>query len=170
MTPTDQTVSGQDLLVTTFIKAWTLQVNRINDLLEIIPEETLLKEIAFGKNTGIYILGHLAAVNDAILPLLGFGKKLYPQLEQVFITNPDKSGFEMPPVSELKKYWNDVNALLLQNFNQLDLDAWLTRHEAVSAEAFVNEPHRNKLNVLISRTTHLSYHLGQLVFLREKKK
>ena len=32
----------------------------------------------------------------------------------------------------------------------------------VSDEDFAREPHRNKLNVLISQTNHLSYHPGQL--------
>jgi len=39
---------------------------------------------------------------------------------------------------------------------------WLGRHTAVSAEDFANEPLRNKLNVLMGRTIHESYHLGQL--------
>ncbi|MBK6626451.1 MAG: hypothetical protein IPJ87_16545 [Flavobacteriales bacterium] len=30
------------------------------------------------------------------------------------------------------------------------------------------EPHRNRLNVLMSRTNHLAYHRGQLIMLAEK--
>jgi hypothetical protein len=30
------------------------------------------------------------------------------------------------------------------------------------------EPHRNKLNLLMNRTNHLSYHLGQLVLLQQQ--
>jgi hypothetical protein len=44
---------------------------------------------------------------------------------------------------------------------------WLGRHTAVSEEDFQKEKHRNKLNVLISRTNHAGYHLGQLVYLKE---
>jgi len=36
---------------------------------------------------------------------------------------------------------------------------------AVSDEDFSKEPHRNKLNVIINRTNHMSYHLGQLILL-----
>lgn len=42
------------------------------------------------------------------------------------------------------------------------------KHSAVSEEDFAKEPHRNKLNLLLNRTNHLSYHHGQLVFLKEK--
>ena len=33
-------------------------------------------------------------------------------------------------------------------------------------EDFIKEPHRNKLNVLLTRTTHLAYHAGQLALLK----
>ncbi len=165
---THQTLNQTSLFASTFTKAWSLQVKRINEFLESVSNEDLLKEIAPGRNTGVYLLGHLTAVNDGILPLLGFGRKRYPELEKIFISTPDKSGLEYPSVDDLKDYWNDVSETLAGHFQALAPEEWLTRHEAVSAEDFSREPHRNKLNVLISRTTHMSYHLGQLIFLREK--
>jgi uncharacterized damage-inducible protein DinB len=164
-----QTSSDNTLFVNTFLKAWATQVTRINEFLESVTDEELLKEIAPGKNSGIYLLGHLTAVNDGIIPLLGLGKRLYPQLEQIFVSSPDKSGKEFPSIDKIKSYWNDVNEHLIQHFSQLEPEEWLTRHEAISAEDYAREPHRNKLNVLIHRTTHLGYHLGQMVFLKEKK-
>jgi hypothetical protein len=47
-------------------------------------------------------------------------------------------------------------------------DEWFNKHTAVSAEDFAKEPHRNKLNVIVNRTNHTSYHLGQLVYLVKK--
>jgi hypothetical protein len=38
----------------------------------------------------------------------------------------------------------------------------------VSEADFLLEPHRNKLNVLLSRASHENYHRGQLVFLNEQ--
>jgi hypothetical protein len=45
-------------------------------------------------------------------------------------------------------------------------EEWFEKHTAVSAEDFINEPHRNKLNIIITRTSHLNYHTGQLVLLK----
>jgi hypothetical protein len=161
--------TAEDMAVKILLKTWTTQVARITDLVASLSDSDLQKEIAPGKNTGIYIIGHLVAVHDALFPLLGFGNRLYSkELEQIFVKSPDKSGHTFPPVSELRKQWSEVNDLLLQHYNKLDLEAWLTRHEAVSPEDFAKEPHRNKLNVLISRTTHMSYHHGQLVLLKSK--
>jgi hypothetical protein len=38
----------------------------------------------------------------------------------------------------------------------------MDRHTAVSEADFALNPSRNKLSILISRTNHQSYHLGQL--------
>ena len=40
---------------------------------------------------------------------------------------------------------------------------WLQRHSAVSAEDFAKDASRNRFAILLSRTNHLSYHLGRTV-------
>jgi hypothetical protein len=49
----------------------------------------------------------------------------------------------------------------------LSEEQWFQRHNSVSEEDFQKEPHRNKLNVLLGRSTHIAYHLGQLVLLKK---
>jgi hypothetical protein len=161
-----ETSSSVTLPVQLAIKSWTGQVNSINELLKKLSDDDLTREIAPGKNTGYYLLGHLAAVHDGMLPLLGFGNKRYPALENIFITSSDKSGLEFPPLAEVRKIWNEVNEILLNHFNELTDAGWLARHTAVSETDFTTQPHRNKLNVLFSRTNHMSYHAGQLVLLK----
>jgi hypothetical protein len=156
------------LFIKMALDAWETYNNRFNKLLDELTDEQLFSEVAPGRNRGIYLAGHLVAVNDSILPLLGFGEKLYPQLEQVFLANPDKSGLEMPSTGELRKYRDEINAKLFYNFSQLQHEEWFTKHASISTEDFAKEPHRNKLNILINRTNHLSYHLGQLAFLVKK--
>lgn len=160
------TTTQQDLVIKMTITAWDAQNKYLNKLLESLTDEQLQKEIAPSRNTGIYLLGHLIAVSDAMLPLLGFGERLFPALENVFVKNPDKSGLEMPPVSELKENLEAVNARLSSAFQACTADEWLSRHTAVSAEDFAKEPHRNKLNVVISRTNHMANHIGQILLLK----
>ncbi len=99
---------------------------------------------------------------------MGFGEKLYPQLGAVFLSNPDKPETTSPTLAELKQYWNTVNAKLSEYIHKLTADEWFDRHTSVSEEDFAKEPHRNKLSVLLNRTTHQSYHVGQLVLLQKK--
>ena len=160
-------MSDQNKLMTKqLLDGWNGQLNRASKLFNELTEEQIQREVAPGRNTGTYLLGHLVAVHDALFPLLGVGEKLYPPLEEVFIKNPDKSGLEKPSVKELKNYWDEVNKELENHFNKFTVDQWLQKHTAVSEEDFVKEPHRNRLNVLISRTNHLAYHIGQLAFLK----
>ena len=163
-----ETASDTRLIVSMLIKAWNVHISRLNELLESLSDDTLNQAIAPGKNTGTYVVGHLAAVHDGLFPLLNLGNRLYPQLEKPFVKSPDNSGHEFPPVAELKRYLNEINNSLNEKFSQLEPEEWMSRHTSVSEEDFAKEPHRNKLNVLISRTNHLSYHWGQLILLKSK--
>ena len=155
----ETTTTQLNLLVKMTLTAWDAQNNYLNNLIGSLSDEQLSKEISPGRNTGIYLLGHLIAVSDALFPLLGFGDRLFPVFENVFIKNPDKSGQDMPGVTELKENLKTVNEKLATAFQSATVDEWLSRHTAVSAEDFVKEPHRNKLNVVISRTGHMANHI-----------
>jgi uncharacterized damage-inducible protein DinB len=162
----ETTTSQLNVLVKMTLTAWDAQNTFLNQLISSLSDEQLAKEIAPGKNTGTYLFGHLIAVNDAMLPLLGFGDRLFPALEELFIKNPDKSGLDLPAVSELKENLETVNAKLAIHFKTATVDEWLSRHTSVSPEDFAKEPHRNKLNVVISRTNHMAYHVGQMMLLK----
>ena len=154
------------LFVKMVLTAWQTQNTRVDDLLNKISDEQLMKETAPGRNTGIYLLGHLAAVNDGLFEILDLGERLHPQLDAVFLDTPDKSGQTMPSTDEVKKCWKQINTALTGHFNNMQAAAWFLKHKAVSVEDFEKEPHRNKLNVLITRTIHQGYHLGQMNYLK----
>jgi uncharacterized damage-inducible protein DinB len=153
------------LFVTMALNAWEASVKRTSKIFDSLTDEKLMQEVAPGRNRGIYLLGHLAAVNDGMLKILGFGDRLYPHLEKTFLEDPDNPETAMPSIAELRSYWkNSINALN-EHFKQVQPDDWFTRHMAVSEADFEKEPHRNKLNVIINRTNHMEYHRGQLVFM-----
>ena len=155
------------LFVKMALDAWNIQSSRTDKLIQSLSDQTLTEETAPDRNTGTYLLGHLTAVHDAMIPLLGLGEKLYPQLETIFLKNPDKSGLEKPAIGDLRLYWNTVQVTLVNYFNQLTAEDWFKKHATISHEDFLKEPHRNKLSVLINRTNHLAYHLGQLAYLKK---
>jgi len=142
--------------------SWRLGVERANKIFSSLADHDLLKEVAPGRNRLIYLLGHLTAVHDAMFPILGLGPRLHPELDAIFVSSPDKAGAQLPPAGELRKYWDAVNSKLLSQFANLSPDEWLQRHSAMSEEDYAKDPTRNRLAVLLSRTNHLSYHLGQI--------
>ncbi|MDQ6903782.1 MAG: DinB family protein, partial [Bacteroidota bacterium] len=53
------------------LDAWYNEVSRADKLINELSDDDLKREVAPGRNTGVYLLGHLAAVHDALFPLLG---------------------------------------------------------------------------------------------------
>jgi hypothetical protein len=156
------TVTSQQLAVQVAINSWRLTLERINKTFSNLADDQVLKEVAPGRNRLIYLWGHLTAIHDAMFPILGLGERLHLELDAIFVSSPDKAGAQLPPVGELKKYWDEVNGKLLLRFASLSEAEWLQRHNAVSDEDYAKDPTRNRLAVLLSRTTHMSYHLGQI--------
>jgi len=157
--------STGDQIMKLLLKTWTLQNKRVTDFFAKYAEEIYYNEVAPDRNRAIYLLGHLVATNDGLLPLLGIGKRLYPKLQEPFQANADNEETTFPKLVELQQYWENVNAKLTEHFNKWAAAEWLEKHTAVSVEDFAINPERNKMNALIGRTTHQSYHLGQLAFL-----
>lgn len=54
-------------------------------MFSILSDEELQTEIAPGRNRVYYLLGHLTAHHDCLLPLLGIGSRLHPELDETFI-------------------------------------------------------------------------------------
>ncbi len=155
-------MTSHKLSVQVAINSWRLVVERANKIFSRLTEDELLKEVAPGRNRLIYLWGHLTAIHDAMFPILGLGERLHPELDPIFVSSPDRTGALLPPVGELRKYWDEVNGKLLSQFAGLSADEWFERHYAMSEEDYAKDPTRNRLAVLLSRTNHLSYHLGQI--------
>ena len=160
--------TNDELFIKMVLDAWYIHLKRTDDLFDSFSDEQLMSEIAPGKNRGIYLLGHLTAVHDKMLPVLGMGKQLHPELYHIFVENSDKTVASIPATADLRHSWKMVNNSLSQYFNKLTPAEWFQKHNSVSEEDFVKEPHRNKLNLIINRTNHLASHLGQLIYLKEK--
>ena len=155
-----------DIFVKMIFDRWNGALKNWDDTLNALSDDALQKEVAPGKNRGIYLLGHMIAVHDDMLRLLDMGEKQYPELFEPFIKSPDKAVAQIPSAAELRIFWTNQCADLKQKFDAMKPADWLEKHTAVSAEDFAKEAHRNKLNIILTRTTHLTYHTGQLVLLK----
>ena len=154
-------MANEDSYVALGLKAWKAQIERADKLFGSLSTDEVVREIALGRNRLLYIWGHLTAIHDAMLPLLAMGKRLHPEFDVAFVANPDKSQAVIPSHEEVRRAWNVVNGELWKGFEEMSSADWLLRHSAVSAEDFAKDASRNRFAILLSRTNHLSYHLGQ---------
>jgi len=77
-------MSGENSLIDAALRGWKSNVERADKLFGALSPEQLEQQVAPGKNRLIYLWGHLAAVNDGLLPLLGIGERLHPELDAMF--------------------------------------------------------------------------------------
>jgi hypothetical protein len=160
-------VTNEQLLTAAALGSWNQVVSRLDKTISSFSDEDLEREIAPGRNRIYYLVGHLAAVNDRMLPMLFVGDRLHPELDEPFIAKPDRAAPDTVSPATLKQALKNVNGKLTAAFEKLQPEEWLLRHAAVSEEEFVKEPHRNRLSVLLSRTNHVSFHLGQIVLVKK---
>ena len=158
---------GNQLMTKMVLNSWHSTIKRADQLFESMSDEEINQEIIPDRNRGVYLLGHLAAVHDMMLPLLNLGELQFPELSSSFIRTPDDADNDKFTVEELRKYWKAANANLAKQLDNLSPEEWFEKHMSISEEDFAKEPHRNRLNVIIGRTNHLSHHLGQLIFLKK---
>jgi DinB superfamily len=156
---------SEQALVTSALNSWESTVERADRIFSPLNEEQLQKEVAPGKNRLIYLWGHLTAVHDRMLPLVGLGERLHPEFDPLFLTNPDRTIAELPPAERIKESWNDVNSKLSAGFESFSPAQWLEKHGAVSDEDFAKDPSRNRFAILLSRTAHIAFHVGQTALL-----
>ena len=151
------------LFVNAALASWNLGLRRADATLSAFTDEQFYRQIAPGKNRVLYLVGHLTAVHDAMIPLLGIGDRLHPELDEPFIKQPDRAVEDVPAPGKLRQYWTEVNTALNAGLLTLTPAEWLQRHNAVTDEEYAKDPTRNRLAVLLNRTNHLSYHNGQIV-------
>lgn len=158
-----------EIFIKMVLIAWLSKTNQLDNLLSDLSDKQLLNEVSPGRNRGIYLLGHLTVMVNFMISLMGHGENLAPNLVMAFAKTPDKEIIDIPTVKELRKEWEKAKAVLEKNIANTPPNEWFQKHTAISEEDFAKEPHRNKLNVALSRASHFDYHLGQLIFLKSKK-
>jgi len=156
-------MTTEEILSVTVLKSWKLVISRFDKVLSELSDEQLQQEVAPGKNRVFYLVGHLIVTHDLMFPLLGLGERLHPELDQTYITNPDRVLVDPLSTTELRRAWAEVNSRLTTSLERFTLEDWLQKHTSVSDEDFVKDPTRNRLAVVISRTSHASYHFGQAI-------
>jgi hypothetical protein len=159
-------MTTEEIMSTTAVNTWKLIIDRFSKGIAPLSDEQLQQQVAPGRNRLIYLVGHLTAVHDRMFSLLDLGERLHPELDDVYITNPDKTHPDPLSATGLKQAWTEVNAMLTEAFEKLTPQEWLQKHTAVSDEDFAKDPTRNRLAILLSRTGHAAFHSGQAVLVR----
>jgi hypothetical protein len=91
------------------VKQWELITLQATRLLNQLTDEDLNRQVAPGKNTGKYIIGHLIAINDAIPQNLGIAESQHPELMNSYVSQPDGVAEDVLSLDELRMLWKETN-------------------------------------------------------------
>src|SRR4051812_3635510 len=102
-------MTAEQIIAATALNSWKILIGRADKFFSALTDEQLQAEIAPGKNRLVYLWGHLIAVHDRMLPLLGLGPQRHPELEKPFLSDADNRAGSSPSAADLKLWWNEVN-------------------------------------------------------------
>ena len=83
-------MTTEALYTNTALHTWKLIVARLDMMFSSMSDDELQREVAPGRNRVFYLMGHLTAIHDRLLPMLGLGERLHPELDDDFVTNADR--------------------------------------------------------------------------------
>jgi hypothetical protein len=155
-------VSNEELFAATAINTWNTMISQIEKALSSLRDDELQLEVAPGRNRAYYILGHLMAFQDRLLHQLGLGERHYPELDNHFVTNPDRSFQDAFTGAELRRMFAEITSKITSGIEAMPATDLLKRQESLSEQGFAKEPLRNRLAILSGTTAHLMLHAGQI--------
>jgi len=158
-------MNHENTIVDLIVNQFEGKLQQTTAVFNALGAEAAQLPVAPNRNTVGYLLGHLVAVHDKLLEGLSLGQRLHPEWDGLFLA-PQQDGPAYPAYQELLGAWQQVNAALVAGLATLSVADWLSKHAYVSDADFAREPHRNKLNLLLSRTGHLFHHGGQLALVK----
>lgn len=136
--------------------------SRLERSLSSVSDDELQSEVAPGRNRVYYLLGHLTVFHDRLFHQLGLGERLYPELDDVFVTKPDRSVHDSFTGAELRQMFAEINARVTSGVQAMPPTDLLKRPESVSEQEFTKDPQRNRFAALSSATAHMMLHFGQI--------
>ncbi len=141
---------------------WDTYNRRMQKVIETISDENFQRPVVPDGNSPSWLLGHLVDTDDALLQLFGISERMFPELAKVYHHERGSNQSGHLSKTDLAEKWKAVLAKLDEAFKSMNENDWLGRHMSVTEEDFKKEPHRNKLNVMLSRVGHKASHLGQI--------
>ena len=119
-------------LIDSALRNWRSNIDRADKFFGNLSQEQLLQEVAPGKNRLIYLWGHLTAFNDALIPLLGFGPRIHPELDLMFVSNPDRTVPTILLGEDVKIIWQETSEILWTGFSRLSVAEFYSAERRIS--------------------------------------
>lgn len=150
-------------------RMWRVKNEWVDYALGRVSDENLAREVAPGRNHGVWILGHLIASDDDLAMYLGRGGRRFPEYEALFQTRSVlRPVSEYPAPERLRREWKELCEANERLFAELT-DAELDEPHALIGENPDDDYFKTKRECVLNWAAHQLYHAGQLVLLVPRK-
>jgi hypothetical protein len=145
-----------------------VMIDWVEMYLDAVSDEEFKIEVVPGRNTGVWILGHLIVSDDDLSLYITKEPILFPELQTTFKQGSSKQDPETyPSVSELRQKWKSVCAKNDKLFNELNDEILDQYHEMIQGDPEADY-FKTKERVLVNWTFHQIHMAGELALLLGK--
>ncbi|MEO8209783.1 MAG: DinB family protein [bacterium] len=157
----------ENVLSKQFQRQYEMMLGWVDGTINSLSDEDFKMELSPGKNTGVWILGHLVVSDDDLSTFLGKGKLLFPEYVKLFGQGTKVQPVEnYPDVAALKKSWKQVSERNKIIYSELT-DKELNEPHAM-IEDFEKDYFKTKERVIMAWQLHQVYHTGQLAIIKSR--
>ena len=154
-------MKAEQALITSAVNAWKGTIERADRAVFAAQRRTATKGGGSRKNRLVYLWGHLTAVHDRMLPLLSLSERLHPEFDELFLSSPDKAVAYFQRLERLRspgmRSIADCSPVLKASQRSVAAETRLRlRGETLQGSS------RNRFAILLSRTSHIAFHLDRL--------
>ncbi|UAY52506.1 DinB family protein [Ferruginibacter albus] len=154
--------------IQTIAKQFALHNKLFNNVLEGIEDAQGGERLSQEVNHLQWIAGHLVNAHYGMAPMLGLQNYKFPYWElYTDKTQPPPSNraldtsLKYPPLSELKKYWNELEPKFIEGLGKL------SNEQLTSEMPFPVPTGKTMLDFFTFIASHDSYHIGQMSIIRK---
>ncbi|MDQ3021462.1 MAG: DinB family protein [Bacteroidota bacterium] len=157
----------ENVLSKQFQRQYEMMLGWVDGTVNSLSDEDFKIELSPGKNTGVWILGHIIVSDDDLSTFLGKGELLFPWYVKLFGQGTKVQQVEnYPDVATLKKCWKQVSERNKIIYSELT-DKELNEPHAM-IEDFEKDYFKTKERVIMAWQLHQVYHTGQLAIIESR--
>jgi hypothetical protein len=137
-------------------------LQRIDQLLDLLPDSKLSRRTKVPCDCGLYILGHLVSRLDILLESLSVSEQRFHELEEIFVLGCNYRDINQLSAATLRDSWNIIKEISIFELTKVHSTDWFDYPPANSRITKLKLPRHSRIAILISFSHDVAYHAGRL--------
>jgi hypothetical protein len=137
-------------------------VERVDELLDLLPDSKLSRRTKMPSDCGLFILGHLTSRLDILIESLGIARQRFHELEEIFVPDCAHDGINQLSGVTLRASWNIISKILMLELSHIPTTDWLAYPPDNNRLTKLALPRHSRIAILLSFSHDIAYSAGRL--------